>query len=95
MGLVLPQVQMQIIELTKKREEIAKGAKELASYSPIADQGAICVWETDKLENLMPLLGQLSGLGVRTEIIPVVSADIAMKKWEEGIKAAMEAMKVK
>lgn len=90
MGLVPPQVQMRILEITKKREEIAKGAKELASYAPIADQGAICVWETDNVENLMPLLGQLASCGVRTEIIPVETTEVAMKKWEEAIKAAMK-----
>jgi len=92
MGLVPPQVQMGIIEIVKSREMIAKGAKELASYSPINDQGAICVWETDNIENLMPLLGQLASLGVRTEIIPVETAEVAMKKWEEGLKVAMAAM---
>jgi len=47
---------MKVLEIVKSRERIAQGAKELASYSPIGYQGAICVMETDKFENLVPLL---------------------------------------
>jgi len=90
MGLVPPEIQMHILEIIKKRKEIAKGAKELASYAPIAYQGAICVLEIDNLEKLMPLLGQLAGCGVSTEIIPVEKSEVAMKNWEEAIKAAMK-----
>ncbi len=81
---------MKALEIVKNRERIAQGAKELASYSPIGYQGAICIMETDKFENLVPLLNALSGVGVDTEIIPVEKSEVALKKWEEGVKEAMK-----
>ena len=79
------EVQRKILEVTKKRMEIATGAKEICSYKPIGQSGAICIWEAPSIETLKPLLDQLSSLGVMTEITPLEKSDIAMKNWERHL----------
>ncbi len=90
MSFVPLEIQMKTIEIVKNRERMAQGAKELASYSTIGFPGAICIWETDRFENLLPLLNALSAVGVNTEVIPIQKSDVGMKYWEEGIREAMK-----
>lgn len=84
------EMQMKGLEMVKNRESMAKGAKELVSYSPVGYPGAICIWETDEFEKLVPLLNALSGVGVDTQIIPVQEEEAAMKKWEEALREGMK-----
>jgi len=67
-SLVPPEIQMKALEMVKNRRRLARGAKELVSYSPIGYQGTVGVWETDSVETLFPMLNALSSVGVDTEI---------------------------
>ena len=89
-SLAPPQIQMKALDMVKNRSQMTPGVKELASYSTIGYQGAICVVETDKLDNLVPFTNALSGVGIDTQIIPVSKIDEALKKWEENLKEAMK-----
>lgn len=86
MGPLPIEIQKMIVEVSKKRKEIASGAKEICSYKPVGQAGAICIWEAPNIEALKPLLDQLSNLGVLTEITPLEKGDIALKNWEKALE---------
>ena len=86
MGPLPVEVQRKIVEVTKRRKEIASGAKEICSYKPIGQAGAICIWEAPSIAALQPLLDQLSNLGVLTEITPLEKSDTALEKWEKALE---------
>ena len=80
------EIQKMIIDVSKRRKEIASGAKEICSYKPVGQTGAICIWEAPNVEALKPLLDQLSNLGVVTEITPLEKSDTALKNWERTLE---------
>jgi len=89
-GPLPPEVQMAIIEVTENRHEIAKGAKEICSYKPIGQNGAICIWEAPNIETIKPLLDQLSNVGVETKVTPLEKSDEALAKWKKTIQQMMK-----
>ena len=88
-GPLPPEIQMAIIEVSKNRLEIAKGAKEICSYKPIGQNGAICIWEAPNIETIKPLLDQLSNLGVETKVTPLEKADDSLENWQKTVQQMM------
>jgi hypothetical protein len=89
-GPLPPEIQLAIIQVSKNRHQIAKGAKEICSYKPIGQNGAICIWEAENIDTLKPLLDQLSNLGVVTEVTPLENSDEALAVWEKSIQQMMK-----
>jgi len=68
-----------------KAEKTVPGGKLVAKYTACVQMCLFCVWDTPKLESLMPLCGQMTYLGWDTEVIPVQKTKDALPAMEKTL----------
>ena len=92
LGVLPPEMMATGLEMGKKiaanPEAVVPGGKCICSYYACSQWLIFCVWESPKLEILLPLTEQMKMVGWNTEIIPVDETGVALQK----IEAAMASM---
>jgi len=88
-GLLPPELVKASIELGKelnvKTEKAVPGGKLVASYAACGQMCIFCVWDVPRVDNLMPLCGQMTWLGWDTEVIPVQKMKDALPAMEKAL----------